>query len=68
MANKPLVPSAKEKLDKLKMETANKLGVNLNKKYIADLPSKDIGTLSGPTGGLMVKKMVEDYENKLVNK
>ncbi|WPC39543.1 alpha/beta-type small acid-soluble spore protein [Clostridium sp. JS66] len=65
MSNKPLVPEAQSKLDKLKMETANELGVDLNKKYVADLKTKEIGAMAGPTGGNMVKKMVEAYENKL---
>ncbi|MFL0197036.1 small, acid-soluble spore protein, alpha/beta type [Clostridium sp. WILCCON 0269] len=66
MSNKPLVPGAKKGLDELKIETANELGIDLNKKYVADLPSKEIGALAGPTGGNMVKKMVEAYENKLL--
>lgn len=65
MSNKPLVPNAKEKLYKLKMETANQLGINLNKKYIADLTSKEAGEKGGPIGGNMVKKIVKDYEQKL---
>jgi len=65
MSNKPLVPGAQDRLDKLKMESANELGIDLDKKYVADLTTKEIGALAGPTGGNMVKKMVEAYENKL---
>lgn len=65
MSNKPLVPGAEDRLNKLKMESANELGIDLNKKYVANLPSKEIGALAGPTGGNMVKKMVEAYENRL---
>ncbi|WP_368488314.1 small, acid-soluble spore protein, alpha/beta type [Clostridium sp. BJN0013] len=65
MSNKPLVPEAKGKLDKLKMETADQLGINLNKKYIADLTSKEAGKKGGSIGGNMIKKIVKDYEQKL---
>lgn len=65
MSNKPLIPGAERKLNKLKIETANELGVDLNKSYIAGLTSKEVGSMAGPTGGNMVKKMVEAYENKL---
>ncbi len=65
MSKKPLIPGAESGLNKLKIETANELGVDLNKNYVADLTSKEIGAMAGPTGGNMVKKMVEAYENKL---
>ncbi len=65
MSNKPLIPGAERRLNKLKIETANELGVDLNKSYISDLTSKEVGSMAGPTGGNMVKKMVEAYENKL---
>ncbi|CAB1246798.1 alpha/beta-type small acid-soluble spore protein [Clostridium sp. MT-14] len=64
MSNKPLVPEAKERLNKLKMETANQLGIDLNKKYIAGLTSKDAGKSGGTIGGQMVKKMVQSYKNR----
>ena len=65
MTNKPLVPGAEDRLNKLKMESANELGVDLNKKYVGDLTSEEVGAIAGPTGGNMVKKMVEAYENRL---
>ena len=59
MANKSLVPAAKEALNKFKMEAAAEVGVNLNQGYNGDLTSKQAGSV----GGQMVKKMIESYEN-----
>lgn len=53
--------SNKAALENFKMETAKEVGVNLNQNYNGDLTSKQAGTI----GGNMVKKMVEDYENKM---
>ena len=61
MANKTLVPQAKEGLNKFKMESANEVGVNLKNGYNGDLTSKEAGSI----GGNMVKKMVENYEKNL---
>ena len=57
-SNKALVPEAKEALNKFKMEAANEVGVNLKEGYNGDLTSKQAGSV----GGLMVKKMIESYE------
>ena len=46
---------AKENLNKLKMEVASEVGVNLKQGYNGDLTSKQAGTV----GGMMVKKMIE---------
>ena len=59
MANKSLVPAAKEALNKFKMEAAAEVGVNLKQGYDGDLTSKQAGSV----GGQMVKKMIESYEN-----
>ena len=59
MANKSLVPAAKEALNKFKMEAAAEVGVNLKQGYNGDLTSKRAGSV----GGQMVKKMIESYEN-----
>ena len=59
MANKRLVPAAKEALNKFKMEAAAEVGVNLKQGYNGDLTSKQAGSV----GGQMVKKMIESYEN-----
>lgn len=61
MANKSLVPEAKEALNKFKMEAATDVGVNLKQGYNGDLTSKQAGSI----GGQMVKKMIESYENSI---
>ena len=57
--NKSVVPSAREALNKFKMEAATEVGVNLKQGYNGDLTSKQAGSV----GGQMVKKMIEAYEN-----
>ena len=52
-SNKSVVPSAREALNKFKMEAANEVGVNLKQGYNGDLTSKQAGSV----GGQMVKKM-----------
>ena len=52
MANKSLVPAAKEALNKFKMEAASEVGVNLKQGYNGDLTAKQAGSV----GGQMVKK------------
>jgi hypothetical protein len=59
MSNKSVVPSAREALNKFKMEAATEVGVNLKQGYNGDLTSKQAGSV----GGQMVKKMIEAYEN-----
>ena len=54
----PVVPEAKEALDKFKMEAANEVGVDLKGGYNGHLTSKEAGSV----GGQMVKKMIESYE------
>ncbi len=51
---------AKEKLNQMKMESANEVGVNLKQGYNGDLTSKQAGSI----GGQMVKKMIEQYAEK----
>ena len=53
MANKNVVPEAKEALNRFKMEAANEVGVNLKQGYNGDLTSKQAGSI----GGQMVKKI-----------
>ena len=57
-SNKAVVPSAREALDKFKMEAASEVGVNLKQGYNGDLTSREAGSV----GGQMVKKMIEAYE------
>lgn len=53
-SNQPVVPSAREALNKFKMEAANEVGVNLKQGYNGDLTSREAGSV----GGQMVKKMM----------
>ena len=61
MANKNVVPEAREALNRFKMEAASEVGVNLKQGYNGDLTSKQAGSI----GGHMVKKMIESYENNM---
>ena len=59
-----------EKLNKLKMEAANEIGMiqyvkENNDHYKGDVPSKINGQQGGPIGGQMVKKMIQSEEGKL---
>ena len=56
--NSSLVPSAKEALNKYKMEAANEVGVTLKQGYNGDLTSKQAGSIGGQT----VKKMIAQAE------
>ncbi len=60
-SNQPVVPSAREALDKFKMEAANEVGVNLKQGYNGNITAREAGSV----GGQMVKKMIEAYENGL---
>ena len=60
-SNQPVVPGAREALDKFKMEAAQEVGVNLKQGYNGDLTSREAGSV----GGQMVKKMIEAYENSM---
>jgi small acid-soluble spore protein D (minor alpha/beta-type SASP) len=60
-SNKLLVPEAKEALDKLKMESAREVGVDLKEGYKGDLTTREVGSV----GGNMVKKMIKAYEEDL---
>lgn len=60
-SNNPVVPGAKEALNKFKMQAASEVGVNLKQGYNGDLTSREAGSI----GGQMVKKMIESYENSI---
>lgn len=51
---------AQEKMNRMKYEIANELGIDLKQGYNGDLTSKQAGYI----GGYMVKKMIEDVERK----
>ncbi len=55
------VPEAKQAMERFKMEAASEVGVTLKQGYNGDLTAKQAGSI----GGQMVKKMIEDYENKI---
>jgi hypothetical protein len=50
--------TAKANLNKIKMEAASEVGVDLKQGYNGDLTSREAGSV----GGQMVKKMVKAYE------
>ena len=52
-SNRLVNPSAREAMDKFKMEAASEVGVNLKNGYNGDLTSRQAGSI----GGQMVKKM-----------
>ncbi len=59
--NKLLVPQAKAAMDQFKYETAQELGIQIPQGgYMGDLPSK----VNGSIGGLMVKKMIQQYQQQ----
>ena len=60
-SSQPVVPQAREALNKFKMEAANDVGVNLKQGYNGDITAREAGSV----GGQMVKKMIEAYENGL---
>lgn len=68
MSKRPLVPEAQAALDKLKIESANELGIELNDSYKGNGTARANGATGGPLGGLSTKKMVEAFERKLVDK
>ena len=51
---------ARQKMDNMKYEVANEIGVNLKQGYNGDITSREAGSI----GGGMVKKMYEKYVNK----
>ena len=63
-SNKKLVPEAMSALDKFKYEVANEVGVSLKDGYNGDLSSRDAGRI----GGNMVKKMIQQVENNMINR
>ena len=51
--------TAREAMNRFKMEAAAEMGVNLKQGYNGDLTSRQAGSI----GGQMVKKMIAAYEN-----
>jgi hypothetical protein len=59
--NRTVVPQARAALDRMKYETANEVGVNLQQGYNGDITSRD----AGKVGGNMVRKMILSAESQL---
>lgn len=55
------VPEAKGAMDKLKMEVASEIGVNLKNGYNGDLTSRETGSV----GGEMVRRMIKKQEEEM---
>jgi len=64
-SNRLLNPVAKEAMDKFKLEVAEGLNISNDYKsgYWGNLTSRECGSV----GGEMVKRMIQDYENKIAN-
>ena len=58
------VPEAKAALNNMKYEIANEMGINLTKGYNGNLSAKENGSI----GGMMVKRMIEDYQRQASGK
>ena len=56
--------TAKEAMSNLKYEIANEMGINLTKGYNGNLSAKENGSI----GGMMVKRMIEDYQRQASGK
>lgn len=60
-----VVPEANAAMEKFKMEMAKEVGITAPEDgYWGNYPSRDCGSV----GGHMVRKMVEDYQRRLVGK
>ena len=63
-SNKKVVPEAMDSLERFKYEVAQEVGVNLKQGYNGDISARDAGKI----GGNMVRKMIEQAENQMLNK
>ena len=52
-------PNAKPAMERMKMEAASEVGVNLKNGYNGDLTARQAGSI----GGQMVKKMIASVQN-----
>ena len=55
------LPQAKDAMNKLKMEVASEIGVNLKEGYNGDLTSAQTGSV----GGEMVRRMIKKQEEQM---
>ena len=65
---RPLVPEAREALDRMKIEFSNEFGMELDKEYKGNKDSRLNGYIGGPIGGMITRKAVEEFEKDLINK
>ena len=63
-SNRINVPEARQALSNMKYEIANEMGINLTKGYNGNLSAKENGSI----GGMMVKRMIEDYQRRASGK
>ena len=63
-SNRINVPEARQALPNMKYEIANEMGINLTKGYNGNLSAKENGSI----GGMMVKRMIEDYQRQASGK
>ena len=56
--------AARDKMNAMKYEIANEIGIDLKKGYNGELTSKEAGYV----GGYMVKRMIEEMERSMANK
>ena len=63
-SNKKVVPEAMDSLERFKYEVANEVGVNLKNGYNGNISARDAGKI----GGNMVRKMIQQAENQMINK
>ncbi|MDD5017637.1 MAG: alpha/beta-type small acid-soluble spore protein [Eubacteriales bacterium] len=61
---KAAVPGARQKLNEMKYEVADEVGVQMKKSDNGDMTSRDAGRV----GGNMVKKMVQYAEKNMPEK
>jgi len=60
--NAPVVPQARQGLERLKQEVAQELGVPNYYGYLGDIPSR----VNGAVGGNMVRRMIAAAEQALI--
>ena len=63
-SNRINVPEARQALSNMKYEIANEMGINLTKGYNGNLSAKENGSI----GGMMIKRMIEDYQRQASGK
>ena len=59
---KTMVPSAREAMNKFKIEAANEVGVNLKQGYNGELTSKQAGSVGGQMVNIMTPVRTANYE------